>query len=148
MSLVIKFYNYTAEPNRLNKLSYLTEEREITGTLRSDVNVSDPVVRIESSNTYIRHNYMYIPDLGRYYYITKSIYRNNMWEITGHVDVLMSFRSQIADCSGLVARNQSLYDTMLIDDRLRFLGYKSINTIRFNGSVKRGESFILAVNGE
>ena len=43
--------------------------------------------------------------------------------------------------------NENLYNTMLIDDQLRFLGYKEINTLKLSGAVKNGETYILAVNG-
>lgn len=148
MSFHVKLYTYTGEPNRLQKSSLLTAELDLTGTARSEIDISNPEIMIESSATLRSYNYMYIPEFNRYYFITKSLYRNGIWNITGHVDVLMSFDSQIATCSGIVARNESLYDTFLIDDRLRFLGYKSINTIKFPNGVKRGESFILAVNGD
>lgn len=148
MSFHVKLYTYTGEPNRLQKSSLLTAETDLTGTARSEINISDPEIMIESATTLRSHNYMYIPDFNRYYFITKSIYRNGIWNITGHVDVLMSFSGAISTCSGIVARNEKLYDTMLIDDRLRFLGYKSINTIKLPNGVKRGESFILAVNGD
>lgn len=148
MSFHVKLYTYTGEPNRLQKSSLMTAEMDLTGTVRSEIDISNPEIMIESGATLRSHNYMYIPEFNRYYFITKSIYRNGIWNITGHVDVLMSFNAAISTCSGIVARNEKLYDTFLIDDRLRFLGYKSINTIKLPRGVKRGESYIIAVNGD
>lgn len=145
----ITLYQSTAEPNRLDKTPYLDQVHlDLVGSVRGELNVMSPVIDIEKSGTLSGYNYVYISELTRYYYITDyEVIRNGIIRLHLDIDVLMSFRSYIENCSGLVSRNEGLYDTMLIDDRLRFLGYKSINTIKFPSGVKRGESFILAVNG-
>lgn len=143
----IKLYNYTGEPNRLNKISLLSNEITLTGSARESLDKMSASVLIESP-TMITSNYIYIFEFERYYFIESiTIERNNLYRISCKTDVLMSHRLDISECGGIVARNENLYNTQIIDDEMRFLGYKAINTLKFPYSLKTGDCFILAVNG-
>lgn len=66
-----------------------------TGSLRNESSVINPVVLIEATNL-SSCNYAYIPEFGRYYFITDIVsVRTDLWRISMHVDVLMSFKNQI-----------------------------------------------------
>lgn len=149
--MTITFYECSAEPNRLDKSSYLSQTTvQKTGSVRGEINIMSPVIDVEwgTASLLAGYNYVYISELTRYYYIESyEVIRSGVFRIHLKLDVLMTYKNEIKNCTGLVARNEGLYDTMLIDDRLRFLGYKSINTIKLPTSVKRGECYILAVNG-
>lgn len=145
----VKFWHYSGEKNRLNKFGvYLSGETVLTGNARESIDKMSGELLIEHSGAFNYYNYCYIEDFGRYYYITSdTIERNNIHRLSLETDVLMSHSSGIVSCSGVVARNENLFNTFIIDDQLRFLGYKSINTVNFPYSVKNGETFILTVNG-
>jgi len=148
MSFHIKLYKYSGEQNRLNKLSLLSNEIDLVGVARESVDKMNCDIRIERSGTLDGYNYAYVQEFNRYYFIdTITIERNNIIRISLTTDVLMSHRSAINNCTGLVARNENLYNTQIIDDQLRFLGYKAVNTLKLPYSLKGSESFILAVNG-
>ena len=59
---------------------------------------------------------MYISEFSRYYFIdnVKSI-RNNLWEIEGHVDVLMTYNTSIKNLSGVVKRNSEYFNAYMPD---------------------------------
>lgn len=147
MSFTIKLYKYTGENNRLDKTSRLSNEVTYTGTARESIDKMQVSVLLQVSGL-PNVNYAYIQEFGRYYYINSiTMERNNMCRLDMSTDVLMSHKTAIKNCSGIVARNENLYNTQIIDDQLRFLGYKEINTLKLSGAVKNGETYILAVNG-
>ena len=71
--MLIKFYNNTSEKNVLSKT--LTNENIATGWLREESDIHAPVVTIDTVNI-SGYNYAYIPEFGRYYFISeiKTIY--------------------------------------------------------------------------
>ena len=62
-------------------------------------------------------NYVYIPEFNRYYFINDiTSIRQNLWQITLSVDVLMSYKDQILATNAFVARNQNEYNKDIIDN--------------------------------
>lgn len=146
--MIINLYKYTGERNRLNKTNLLTDTISLQGTARESINKMNVDVLIEYNSALNGYNYAYISEFNRYYFIEEvTIERNKMIRLSLYNDVLMSHISGIGNIKGIVARNESLYNSRLIDDQLRFLGYKEINTIRFPKSIRNGDTYILAVNG-
>lgn len=149
----LTLYQYTGSPVLVDKSAALSEsvgKMTINGEMRDTLNVEDPLILLEVEYPYnfMNYNYAHITNLGYYYFMEKPMcIRTGLWQIQLHMDYLMSFKSEIKKMSGIIARNEHVYNTKLIDDRLHFLGYKEVNTISFPKSVKNGECFILAVNG-
>lgn len=138
----------SCENNRLNKSNYLSDPITLSGEFRDSINKMNGTILVQYTNPLNDYNYLYIPLFNRYYYVTSiDAVRNDLLKLTLKTDVLMTYRQSILNCDGVVARNENLYNTMIIDDHLRFLGYKQINTIKLSGQLKNGETFILAVNG-
>ena len=62
-------------------------------------------------------NYAYIPEFNRYYFINDIIsIRQNLWQISLSVDVLMSYKNQILETKAFVARNQNEFNKDIIDN--------------------------------
>lgn len=111
----IILYTNTSEKNKVDK-SLTKLGNTITGTLRSDCSIIDPVIALENISDYITSaNYAYIQQFGRYYYINNIICTGKLFELHMHVDVLYTYRSQIRACNAVVARQQSLYNLYLQD---------------------------------
>lgn len=82
-----------SEKNRLEKS--LSGEIKMTGQLREQSSVVNPSIMIKHDNP-SAFNYAYIPEFSRYYFITDiTSVRTGLWEISMHVDVLMSFKESI-----------------------------------------------------
>lgn len=118
------YYNYS--DNRvINK--NLGEGTTLTGQLRDSVNIMNPIIRFESDSI-IRYNYAYIPELQRYYLVdTITIVRDGLYDITFSVDVLMSFRRHILQLPVIVDKqsmeengDEYIDDGSLIADNLMF----------------------------
>lgn len=111
------FYKSTAEKNRMDKLAYLTEIIQSTGTLRRATSIISPEFEF-IYNKVPDFNYVYIPNFNRYYFIDNIVsLRNNVWTLSLSVDVLMSFKEQIKECNGFIARNEFEFNDYLIDNR-------------------------------
>lgn len=111
--MTVTLYQNASAPNVVNKS--LTLVSEITGTLREAVSVLDPTITIERS-TPTGFNYFYIPEFGRYYYLTGvSSVINGLLSISGHVDVLKTYATQIANMNAIIKRQENSYNLMLDD---------------------------------
>ena len=72
-------------------------------------------------------NYVYIPDFNRYYFINDiTSVRQNLWRLTLHVDVLMSYKKEISNTNAFVSRNEFKYDVMVKDDLLTYYYDKDV----------------------
>ena len=91
MDLIL--YVNNSEKNKLEKS--LSSDLKFTGKLREQSSVVNPSIMIQTTNPSI-YNYAYIPEFKRYYFITDMVsVRTGLWEISMHVDVLMSFKDTI-----------------------------------------------------
>lgn len=113
----IVLYNNSAEPNRVDKSSFITEKRRISITLKDSSSITNMSIRLKLNNN-PDFNYAHIPLFNRYYFVTdiRSI-RNNIWEISLTVDVLMSYKDAIYEQIGFIDRNEYDYNDDIIDKK-------------------------------
>lgn len=113
--MTIVLYQNLSEYNALDK--NLTELISLSGTLREQSSIIDPVINISDIDNYIGSaNYAYIPEFNRYYFITNiDSIRENLWRLSFHVDVLYTYREQIRENSAIIERNENEYDLKLND---------------------------------
>lgn len=98
----VKFYYNTSDDRAINKRILELGNNVFEGVPRDEISVMNPIIRFESDDI-LRYNYAYIPSLQRYYSIVdRTAYRQGVWDITFAVDVLMSFRYDIAELSVVV----------------------------------------------
>lgn len=113
----LKLYSNTSDRNVVSKS--ITQLMNMTGTLREDCSIIDPVIKVEgiSAANLKTANYAYISDFGRYYYITNIICVGKLYEIHMHVDVLMTYSSEIRSQTAVLSRqeNKNLYNLYLQD---------------------------------
>lgn len=108
-------YQNSAKDNKLDKSANLLFIGRITGILREECSLTDPVFTIEYSK--INFNYIYIPLFNRYYYITDIVsIKNTLWEISLHVDVLMSYKDKIKQQVCFIDRQENNFNANIIDD--------------------------------
>lgn len=129
----------------------LTEGLSFSVDLKAGTSVLKPVLLLASpaANPLYGYNYMYIQEFGRYYFIDdiKSV-RNNMWEISAHVDVLETYRTQILANSAVIKRQQNLYNLYLDDPEFKTYNNSRVQTKRFPVNLfNKNLSYMLVING-
>lgn len=145
MSFDIGLYNNTQELNRIRKSPTLV--RTLTGTLRDETNIVDPVITIEFSGTLTDVNYMRIAQLNRWYFITgiESV-RNGLWRIYAHCDVLYTYAEGILATEAVVARNEKRWNLFLNDAMFKVYSNPRLQIANFPNKFS-GESYVLVMNG-
>lgn len=113
---VIFYYNQS-DARTINKVINPPDGVVFEGVMRDELDVMAPVIRVES-NEVLRYNYAYIPELMRYYTVSKRVcYRDGIWDIYMNVDVLMSFRGDILKLYAVIDKQSLLaYGDEYIDD--------------------------------
>lgn len=104
-----------SEKNRLNKS--ITDIVTLTGTLRAETSIIDPVIVVEGDlSSFVNCNYMTITSFNRKYFVNniRSI-RNDLFEITAHVDVLTTYAPHIRENSAIIARQEKKWNLYLND---------------------------------
>lgn len=110
-------YKNSAEPHRVDKQFHLTSVGSIFGIYRDNVSITSMAILIEY-NKPIDFNYIYIPNLNRYYFVTEvTIVRTNLYEISLSIDILMSYKDGIKKLKGFIDRNEEFYDDDIIDNK-------------------------------
>lgn len=146
MAFDIVLMKNKSEKNAVDKT---TEEiMTLTGELRGECSIIDPVFAIECSMSDItRCNYAYIEKFDRYYFVTNMVsVRRKLVEFTCHVDVLMSFKKGIRGNKAIVKRQQQNYNLYLNDGSLKVYQNPHVTTKEFPSGFTSME-FVLAVAG-
>lgn len=138
-------YVNSSEQRKLDK--NISSVLSDTVTLKADVDVVNPEIIINTTTDLSNVNYMKIDD--RYYYATvHKLPGGGRYRIVGHSDVLMTFKDQIRNQVGIIARNQNSYNRFLNDDRVKLNSYEQIRTLEFpNGFSKAMNYYLITIGG-
>lgn len=149
MSLSVQLCHNSSPAEKIGKT--LDAGVTITGcTLKDSTSILKPVVRVRSSDSgIITYNYMYISELQRYYFIDDIVsVNNNVWEISGHVDVLETFKNGILVQSAVIKRQEGKYNLFLDDPEFKTYNYEQIQTLKFPANTfSKTLKYVLVVNG-
>ena len=145
--MMIHIQQTTSEKNKIGKS--ISTLYTASGALREGTSIINPVIMISGANvpTLKNANYMHIPDFNRYYFITdiKSI-RNGLIEISGHVDVLQTYSSQIRNNTAIIKRNANSWNLYIEDGLFKTYANPHIFTKEFPSGFKE-PSYVLFVAG-
>lgn len=133
-SISITLYQNHSDKTVVNK--DIQSPTTMTGTLREGTSVLNPIITI-NSGTMFWWNYCYIPDLGRYYYITDvQVINTNLYRCTLKCDVLMSFKNGITSLKTRVLRSQDHANWQVNDSLLPANAWNSKKI--YNGLISSG----------
>ena len=134
----VTFYQNNSDKRYLTK--NLANGKTYSGLIIKDIlDTMNPTFRLKVSNDSINmimgfYNYMYIPDLNRYYYITGRKLLNGMVaELSGHEDVLMSFQG-IRNLNATITRQENIGVNDIVDSLLPLQNRKELAVIEFESS--------------
>ena len=130
--MTIRFYKNMSDKNHVDK-SITQIGTDITGTLRDDCSVINPVIQLENFTGFnlTECNYAYIVEFGRYYYINNITLKNKLYEISMHVDVLMSYKDEIRSNSAVISRQEKSYNLYLQDGVFKTNAFPHIQIVQF-----------------
>ena len=116
-NLVLNLYQNSAEEHRVDKSAYITQVGTVFGTFRDESSVTDVDIIIELDRV-PNFNYVYIPMFSRWYYVVDiSTVRNNLWNISLTVDVLMTYANGIKKLKAFIDRNETYNNPLIIDKK-------------------------------
>ena len=145
--MYVKLYKNTSEANRIGKT--LTSENEFTGCrLKDATSVMNPEILLTTENP-TGYNYMYIPQFDRYYFITDMVsVRNGLWSITGTVDVLESFKSDIKALHVILSDSQKDgASDYITGEQWKSKVKAKTDIINFNSGLNNSGEYILITAG-
>lgn len=147
MSIAIRLQTNNSADNVADK--DLSSVELLNGRLRNESSITNPSILIEYDGALQNVNYFYIPQFQRYYFVTdiKSI-RNNIYEISGHCDVLTTaFKlGNLSDCKGITKKQQKKNNLYLNDGSFRVYQDPIVTTQLFPSGFN-SFSYVLAVAG-
>lgn len=146
MSINIKLQTNLSEPQRVDK--DLTDVTTLAATLRDDTSIQDPVLLVEADlSTLAAVNYLTIEAFGRSYFVTGMVsIATGLTEISAHVDVLSSFKTEIRENRAIIARQENNWNLYLNDGAFKTYQDPMVMTAPFPSGFNAYE-FVLAVAG-
>ena len=144
--MILKLYKNLSEKNVVDK--NITELATITGTLREDCSVINPVIMIEDTAGFDLKftNYAYIEEFGRFYYINNIVCKGHLFELNMHVDVLKTHANGIRANEAVISRQQNNYNLYLQDGVFKTYAYPHIQIKQFPSGFS-GYNFVFSVAG-
>lgn len=153
--MVAKIYKTKSTPNVVNKvLSEVVAFDEVV--FKEETSLLNPTIIINgvsNASSYTiedigNSNYFYIPKVNRYYFITDiTMMSGGRVAISGKVDVLMSFKTDIIGSTQLIVRQEKKTNNYLIDTDIPLSSKKQVIEHEFGNSISDSGYYVLAVNG-
>lgn len=143
MALTITLYNFS---KRINSTKVPEGGVELSATLKGGSSIINPSLLISTDND----KYNMFKFGSRYYWITDMTWvRDDLLQITGEVDALASWKSDINATTAFVSYSSSSYDALLVDGRLdsQSRTRRKTNTTSLGSPFNSEGSFILGVIG-
>ena len=132
---------------KLESITYDGGSDHVDVEFKEDTSIEDPTFILRTQSKVLTANYMYVPNLNRYYFINDYTLSHQRIYINCHVDVLMSFKSEFKKENVIVARNETLFDMYLDDSKYKVQNRTCVRTVRFpSGFTTR--NLILGVVGK
>lgn len=148
MAFTISLYVNYSEINKLDKdISLITT---LTGNFKNESSIINPTILIDINLiSVVNCNYFYISEFGRYYFITDIIsISTNLVQITGHVDVLTSFKNEIRLNGAIIQKSENNWNLYLNDGSIHTYQYTHTSTHKFPNGFPKGVDLVLAVAGK
>lgn len=145
MSFDIIFQQNLSDVNVISKI--ITDVSTATGSLKSSTSILTPVILFDGSLP-TNINYMTIPTFNRKYFIDdiKSV-RNELFEISAHVDVLTTYANEIKALECIIARQQNDWNLYLDDGSFKAYQNRLITIKNFPTGFSANQ-FVLGVAGD
>lgn len=116
MSFVATFYNNASGVNVVSK--NLTTIGTANVDTTENFSIDSASFKMARNDIFLPANYMYIADLGRYYFVKVEVEKGTFMRITGESDPLSSFWNSIKKSQCIAYRSTSKPDVRIEDDKV------------------------------
>ena len=124
---------YTITDDHRKMVKILKNQKVYEIKLTKDTDILNPVILLSDYD--MSHNYIYIENFKRYYYIDNvTIIRDNLYQLSCGVDVLMSYADKVRAMTLQVNRQEFVRQPYIIDNEIVTRSDKDIVTFNV-GSV-------------
>ena len=121
--MVAKFYHCTVDDRYVYKL--LASDQTNTDLAYIEVleptDIIRPKIKVSTGRLGRYTNYVWIKELGRFYYIRNIVMENGCSIIECEEDVRMTFRTGLAKKAAMIARSETIKNVYLKDDNIKLL---------------------------
>lgn len=131
------------ETERLKKS--LAAVSEVEGHVLNE-SIQSPSFRVIGDLSKVNANYLYVPELNSYYYITSiDSVGVNAWTVNCRRDPLMTFYDEILGCRGIVERQEKKYNLYLEDSSVKSYADPLITVSQFPSNLSGSYTYLVAV---
>lgn len=134
--MTVNFYNAKIKKNEINK--NLGTAIVKTCELKNGSSIEDPVLYMQHDALLFACNYVYIPDFGRYYFISGREIAEHTEYITCHVDVLKTYGNDIKSCKGTATRsniyNKNIPESLALEIPQNKIQYRKLSNALTGGT--------------
>ena len=131
----------------LQSITYEGGSDHIDVEFKEDTSITDPTFILRTQSKVLEGNYIYVPNLNRYYYINDYVVSHQRIYINCHVDVLMSFKNEIKQQNVIVSRQESSYNLYQVDPKMVIYNTPVYRVLKFPGGFDSTGHFVLCVAG-
>lgn len=150
----VRFYRNTSHYKKVDKRAGLALIATADCNLLDSTSVINPTLIVDKSllGNLANVNYMYIPDFGRYYFVTNmEAIPGGMAGISGEVDVLTSNANKILGLRCQISRQEFDFNMDLPDPDIPVMVERQLSFLNFNktpfSTNPPGRHFVLTVSG-
>lgn len=144
--MVIKLYTQTIPKNKMFR--NLTNEITITGNVKDTFDILNPIVQFNYNVNLKNVNYAYIPEFGRYYFVSPPIISGKTAYLKMHVDVLFTYKAIIMKSPCIAIRSSNRGNLYFQDDYIQFEeGYRyNVSKFPYRFDAESG-TYIICISG-
>lgn len=146
--MTIRLYINNSEDERVYKqLTLLTTYSGVI--FKGETSIMEPALLLTGDIAAITGaNYLYIVELGRYYFISDIIsVRSGLVEIRAKIDTITTYSGQLINQTALISRQQNAWNLYVDDGSFRVQNRPMVLTKKFSGGFSNTYDFVLTVAG-
>lgn len=144
--MVIKLYTQTIPKNKMFR--NLTNEITVTGNVKDTFDILNPIIQLNYNVALKNVNYAYIPEFGRYYFVSPPIISGKTLYLKMHVDVLFTYKAIIMKSPCIAIRSSNRGNLYFQDDYIQFEeGYRyNVSRFPYRFDAESG-TYIICISG-
>lgn len=149
--MTIKTYRFLGDSRKVDK-TLTAVSTYSNAVIVGDMSIHTPTIslQLDSFTDVINFNYIYIPELRRYYYVVDSTIREDGFvQLQCKVDVLKSFKNDILASTQYIDRQQNKCTYQLPDGMYNIKSNRNLTIKNFgNVIIEPNANFLLQTSGK